>query len=116
MLNASCEASALKVIADKESFGRNQKELAHIEIMVTDKNGHAVYNAENEISIAIDGPAILLGMENGSVVSHEDYKAAKHKAWHGQLLAYIQSTKKPGAIKIKITSPGLTEQLITIKN
>jgi len=55
-------------------------------------------------------------MESGSSVSHEDYKSNKHKTLHGKLLAFVQSNQQPGTIIIKITSPGLKEQTITIKN
>ncbi|MFT3933525.1 MAG: glycoside hydrolase family 2 TIM barrel-domain containing protein [Chitinophagaceae bacterium] len=114
-LKTAQEPSSIKVIADKNAFDKNKKQLTHLEISIIDKNGTIVYTAENEITIDIDGPAKLLGLENGSSTSHEDYKSNKHKTLHGKLLAYIQSTQKPGAVKIKISSPGLPAQTLEIK-
>ncbi|MEO5592039.1 MAG: sugar-binding domain-containing protein [Chitinophagaceae bacterium] len=115
-LKTADEPYAIKAVADKNSFDKSKKQLIHIEINIADKNGTTVYNAENEVTISIEGPATLLGLESGSSISHEDYKSNKRKTLHGKLLAYIQSMQKPGTIIIKIASPGLKEQLLEIKN
>jgi hypothetical protein len=57
----------------------------------------------------------LLGLESGSLVSHEDYKATSRKAFGGKLLVYIQSQQKPGVIKVIITSPNLQPQTIEFR-
>lgn len=98
---------------DRSSFAQGQKQLAHVEISIVDKNGVSVYGAENEITVSITGPATLLGLESGSSVSHEDYKSNKRKVFHGKLLAYIQSQQKHGAIKVTVTAAGLQPQEVT---
>ena len=109
------EPYAIKVVTDRTALQYNKKAMAHIEITVVDKNGNPVYNNDNEIIISIEGPARLLGLESGSAVSHEDYKANKRKLFNGQLLAYVQAGKGIGPIKVKITSPGLQEKIIEFK-
>jgi beta-galactosidase len=109
------EPYAIKAQQDVSALQHGKKQLAHIEITVTDKNGNPVWNAENQITVTIEGPAILLGLESGSSVSHEDYKAGKRKLFNGKLLAYVQSTKSPGAVKVKLSSPGLQEKIIEFK-
>jgi hypothetical protein len=111
-LKTASEAYSIKALADKRSFDRNKKQLSHIEIDVVDKNGLPVYNADNEITVKVEGPAKLLGLESGSSVSHEDYKSDKRKVLNGRVLAYIQSQQKTGAVKVTITSPGLQSKLI----
>ncbi|GAC1432910.1 MAG: glycoside hydrolase family 2 TIM barrel-domain containing protein [Chitinophagaceae bacterium] len=114
-LKTAGEPYAIKAVADKNSFDKSKKQLSHIEITVTDKNGIPAYNAENEVTVTIEGPATLMGLESGSAVSHEDYTSNKRKTVHGKLLAYIQSARQPGAVSIKIASPGLKEQVIKIQ-
>lgn len=114
-LKTSGEPVAIKAISDKTTLSRSRKELAHITIDIVGKNGVTVYDANNEISINIEGPAELLGLESGSSTSHEDYKAGKRKAFNGKLLAYIQSKPKNGVIKLTITSPGLETKIIELK-
>ncbi|MBD0286933.1 MAG: glycoside hydrolase family 2 protein [Flavisolibacter sp.] len=114
-LNTSGEAYAVKAQADRNSFDRNKKQLSHIEINVVDKNGVPVYPADNEVTVTVEGPARLLGLESGSAVSHEDYQSNKRKALNGRLLAYIQSQQNAGAVKVTITSPGLQPKVIEFK-
>jgi hypothetical protein len=115
-LKTAGEAYAIKAVADRKSFNKSQKQLAHIEISIVDKLGIPVFLADNEITVGIEGSAQLLGLESGSSVSHEDYKSNKRKAFHGKLLAYIQSQKNPGTCKLRISSPGLKEQVIELPN
>jgi hypothetical protein len=111
-LITTSETTTLAATADRKIFQHN-KQVAHIEIFAKDKAGHSVYEANNEITIDIQGPAILLGLESGDLSSHEDYKSNKRKLYNGRLLAYVQSTGKPGAVKITISSPGLQSSVIT---
>ncbi|MEO6729900.1 MAG: sugar-binding domain-containing protein [Ferruginibacter sp.] len=111
-LQTAGESYAIKATADLSSFNNNKKQLSHIEINVVDKNGIPVYSAANEISVKVEGPAKLLGLESGSLVSHEDYKADKRKVFNGRLLAYVQSQQKAGAVKVTISAPGLQSKVI----
>jgi hypothetical protein len=106
---------ALKATADRQSLDGSRKEVAHIVVVVVDKAGNTVYNAENEIKVSIEGPATLLGLESGSLVSHENYKADKRKALHGKLLGYLQAQGKAGQVKVILQSPGLQPQTVEVQ-
>jgi beta-galactosidase len=110
------QAYTISAKPDRVSFEFSKKQISQIEITILDQNGIAVANADNELTITIEGPAELLGLESGSAASHEDYKSNKRKAFDGKLLAYVQSIPKPGEIKIIITSPGLKSGTIVLKN
>jgi len=101
------DASALEAAADQTVFKSGYMGLSQVEIRVTDSDGNPVYAAKNEIQVTVEGPAHLLGLENGSTSSHESYQANSREALNGQLLAYIQTDGKPGLVNIKITSAGL---------
>jgi len=101
------KAVGIKAIADKKSLAKQSKDLSHIEVTLTDVKGNLVYDAENDISVKIEGPAKLLGLESGSLDSHESYQAAHRKVYRGKLLAYVQSTGQPGAVTVTISGAGL---------
>ena len=115
-LKTTSAVTAIDAGSDKSSFKPGRKEVAHIEISLKDKDGNAVYTADNEVTINIEGPARLLGIESGDLNSHEDYKSNKRKAYRGRLLAYVQSTGKAGDITITLTSPGLQKQVVKVSN
>jgi beta-galactosidase len=70
--------------------------------------------AANEVTITIDGPARLLGLESGDLASHENYKSNKRKLFNGKLRAYIQSNDGSNVVRIKIDSPALPLAIVTI--
>jgi hypothetical protein len=81
---------------------------------VVDQDGNLVHGAGNEVTVHIEGPARLLGLESGDAFSHERYKVDKRKPFHGRLLAYIQSQAQAGTIVITISAAGLPSQTISL--
>ncbi len=114
-LKTAGDAHSIDAKADLTSFDKTKKQVSHIEISVLDKNGVPVYKADSELTVRVDGPAKLIGLENGSTTSHEDYKGDKQKVFKGRLLAYIQSEQKAGPVKVTITASGLQPKVIEYK-
>jgi hypothetical protein len=110
------EAGSIMTVVDKTQFRLGNKELAHVEMMLHDQRGNMIYDATNELTVAIDGPARLLGLESGDLASHEEYQSNKRKLFNGRLLAYIQSNGKPGKVTITVSSPGLPSKAIIINS
>lgn len=104
----------LSVSADTNRLRSDGQSVAHLVISVVDKNGDLVYDADNQITCRVTGAGKLLGLESGDNRSHESYMLDHRKAFHGKLLAYIQSGRKTGAIKVMISAPGLGRQEINI--
>jgi beta-galactosidase len=105
VISAKCDAAVIK--ADKQ-------DIARVYVNITDDSGNLVYNALNEITCNVSGPARIIGMEDANPVNTEDYKDNKQKAFHGRLLVYIQSLDKPGKATVTISSPGLKGQIVEI--
>jgi beta-galactosidase len=104
----------LKAISDKQSIKGNINGVAHIEINILDQHGNLVGNATNEITVTIEGPGKLIGMESGSLTSHENYSSNVRLAVGGKLLAYVQA-ESVGNIKVMVNSPNLKAHEIQIK-
>lgn len=108
------EANQLKVITDNTTFGNKAKGLSQVEVYVTDKDGNPVFNADDEVTVNITGPAKLLGLESGSTTSHENYQANHRKALHGRLLAYIQTNGTPGKVNVQFSAGKLKPSTVTL--
>jgi hypothetical protein len=113
-LKTAGEASDIKIIADGTIFNTKTKGLSQVEVQVTDKNGALVANADNEVVVKLTGPAKLLGLESGSTISHENYQSNTRKVLKGRLLAYIQTTGKPGKTTVQFSAAGLKSASITL--
>jgi beta-galactosidase/beta-glucuronidase len=100
IIKTAGEAYQLKAIADNTVFNSKAKGLSQVDVYITDAKGNPVTTADDEITVSVTGPGKLLGLESGSNSSHENYQAEKRKALHGRLLAYIQTTGKPGKVEV----------------
>jgi beta-galactosidase len=111
-IKTSGEPDAITAGTDLPAY--NQSGVVQLVINVVDKNGISVFSANNEIAIKIDGPAKLLGLENGDLNSLEDYKANSRKVFNGKLIAYIQPISRKDAVHIVVSSPGLKSKEVRL--
>lgn len=106
---------ALRVSADRTALSKDRA-TAHLTVEVVDENGTVVKLGDNEITCTVEGPARLLGLEGSNNSDMSDYTDNRHRAYHGRLLAYIQTTGTEGAIRVKFTSPLLKGAEITLND
>ncbi len=114
VLKTTGESTQISVVADKTTFKSQTKGLCQLEIQITDAQGNTVYTADNEIQLELSGPAKLLGLESGSLSSHESYQANKRNALHGRMLAYIQTTGDAGLVTIRIGAKSLKQASVQL--
>jgi beta-galactosidase len=76
-------------------------------VEVQDQNGVMVPDADQQVFFKIEGPAAIVGVDNGDPVSHESFKAPRRKAFHGKCLVVVQATDRPGVVKLTASSTGL---------
>lgn len=105
---------ALRATVDKEVLSPD-KATAHVTIEVVDEQGTIVKLGDNDVTCQIEGPARLLGLEGSNNGDMSDYTDNHHRAFHGRLLAYIQTTGEKGEIRVKLTSPLLKGAEVVLK-
>lgn len=114
VLKTAGAPAALLLKSDRTNLPAQAQGLAQIEVQVVDQAGNPVPDAATEITVALTGPARLLGIESGDLASHEAYAAPRHRAYQGRLLLYVQATG-PGAISVALTAPGLASQPLQLR-
>ncbi|MDE5631385.1 MAG: glycoside hydrolase family 2, partial [Muribaculaceae bacterium] len=95
---------SLRVTSDTDRIDTSSP-IAHLTVEVLDEEGNVVKLADNEISCHVSGPARLLGLEGSNNSDMSDYTDNRHRAYHGRLLAYIESTGKEEPVTISFSSP-----------
>jgi len=108
------EPAALELSVDRNTIAADSRDVSHVMLKILDAQGRVVPTADNEFTFEIEGEGKIIGVDNGNPVSHEDYKSNRRKAFNGLGLALIQSTAKPGQIRVTATSPGLKSSSVTI--
>jgi beta-galactosidase len=106
--------AALQLAVDHDTLQAGARDVAHVTVRVVDAQGNTVPTADNLISFDLQGPAQLIGLDNGNVTSHEDYKGSQRAAFNGLALAILQSTAQPGPIRFHASAPGLQDAQVTL--
>ncbi|MBN2349581.1 MAG: DUF4982 domain-containing protein [Bacteroidales bacterium] len=115
ILTTTGPPQSIKLSADKTRLEADKRDIAHIKVEITDAEGNVVPTANNHIYFTVEGEGKLLGVDNGNPADHAIYSENHRQTFNGLALVIIQSTHKPGVIRLKAQSENLTEARIEIK-
>jgi beta-galactosidase len=99
--------SKIVLMPDRQVIHANGNDLSFISVKVVDENGNLVPLADNLIKFHIQGEGSIAGVDNGSQISHEPFRADYRNAFHGRCLVIVQSKRRAGPIKVLASSEGL---------
>lgn len=108
--------SAIRLVPDRIEIKADGTDLSYITVEVVDRNGNLCPLAENEILFTVEGSGFNAGVDNGSQISLEPFKADRRKAFYGKALLIVQNNGRKGDIRVTAVSPGLEESTVTIKS
>ena len=106
-INTAGAPAGIVLSADRSNINADGNDLSFITVKVVDKNGNLVPDAANLVNFSVLGNGSIAGVDNGSPVSLESFRASGRKAFNGMCLAVIQSGGKPGKITVKASAAGL---------
>jgi len=114
-LRSATRSAQLAVVVDRDVVGATDRDLAYVDIRVTDESGVLHVLRDTEVQVAVRGTGILQGLGSGNPRSEEDYSAAKTVTHDGRALAVIRPTG-PGEIIVEVTSAyGAAEAAVTAR-
>lgn len=115
------EAYSIHLVADRTTINADGKDISVINVIVKDKKGREVPDANNLIEFSLKGNGRILGVGNGDPSSHEpdQYTDGKwrRKLFSGKCQVIVQSLPSAGTIEIEATGAGLVlgKQIIQLK-
>ena len=99
---------------DRKVIKADGSDLSFVTVKVVDASGTIVPHADNLVNFQLTGEGSIAGVDNGSQISHESFKANHRKAFHGLCLAIVQSKGKASRIVLKATAGGLAPASVVI--
>ncbi|MEO5682953.1 MAG: beta-galactosidase GalB [Chitinophagaceae bacterium] len=106
--------AAIVLTADRKNIHADGTDLSFVTVKLVDKNGNLVPNADKLVKFTVTGNGFVAGVDNGSPVSMESFKASERKAFNGLCLAVIQSNGKQGKITLQASAAGLEQAALVI--
>ncbi|MDB5282867.1 MAG: hypothetical protein JWO06_1942, partial [Bacteroidota bacterium] len=108
-------AAKIQLMADTGIIKANGTDLCFVTVKIADADGVMVPNADQLIHFDIEGAGKIVGVDNGNSISLEPHKANQRKAFNGMCLVVIESTGKPGVIKLKASSEGFKNGELSLR-
>lgn len=109
------EATSIEAVPNKMEMQADGRDLIFVEISVSDDMNIPVANARNRIKVTVNGPARLVGLDNGDSTDYDSYKSDNRRLFSGKLLAIVQSTLETGTITVTFESEGLSEKTLVFE-
>jgi beta-galactosidase len=107
-------ATSLLVRVDRGEIEAGVRDIAHVEVAIVDADGTVVPTADHLVRFTVEGPARLRAIGNGDPTDHGAYQASERRAFHGRLLAFIQSTDERGMIRVTAHADGIESASVDI--
>lgn len=98
----------------QEKLAADGRSVAQIEVSIVDAAGIFCPQADCSVTFTVEGPAVLIGVDNGNPGSHESMKGNHISVFHGKAFALIRSDKEAGECFIKTSAEGLKESVLRI--
>jgi len=107
------EPAAIKLAVDHPTVRANSRDVAHFIVTVVDSNGLLVPTANPMISFDLQGPAKIIGTDNGNLSDTTSNVSKDRRAMNGMALAIIQTTREAGKIRLTARPEGM--QPVTVE-
>ena len=110
------EPAFLRLTADRDTICSDGRDLSFITVEVVDENGNLCPHADNDIHFSLKGPGTIAGVDNGSPISLERFKANHRRAYKGKCLLVVRNNGKAGRIVVSASSQALSGKCIIAAN
>lgn len=114
-LRTAGDPSQIELRPNRTTIRSNGRDISSVKVLVTDRNGVVVPDAENRIDFEVTGPGKNIGVGSNNHESLEPYKADHRKAYEGRARIILQSDGASGEITVRARSDGLESSEVTIR-
>lgn len=108
------DAARIVLHPEQRVLSADGRDLAFLRILMRDRNGNPVRNANNRVRVRVEGAGALVGLDSGDSTDMDDYQSCSKRLFSGMLLAILRAGAEAGQMRVTVTSPGLPEESVTL--
>lgn len=97
---------AIRLTADRTEINADGEDVAILTVEALDDKGRPVPTANNRVGFKVSGAGRLIGVGNGDPNCQESDKEPVRSLFNGFAQVIVQSTKRPGEIRIEAVKEG----------
>lgn len=99
-VRTASEPYSVVLTPDRDAISADGRDLSFVTATVVDKNGNICPTADNLIEFEVTGAGFNAGVDNGSPISLERFKADTRHAFNGKALLIVQNDGSAGDINV----------------
>jgi beta-galactosidase len=105
----------IRLVADRQALTADGRDLAFVTARVEDAQGNLCPESSSELQFTVSGAGRFRAVGNGDPTSLESFQQPHMKAFQGQLVAIVETTKQAGTLRLQAASPGLQSGSVELK-
>jgi len=107
--------SSLRLTTERSPLRADKHALLHIGVDVTDAENRIVPDAARPVSVAISGPAVLVGFGSANPRAVGSLQAPAAQTFNGKALLILRLSGTPGVVRVGASSDGLRGDAVTVR-
>jgi beta-galactosidase len=113
-INTAGAPASIALKPDKTVLNSAARGVAQVEVRILDANGNLVPRARNVVALDIQGPAKIIGYDNGDSTSHDSYQSRTRPVFNGMAMVTLQAGKMPGHVTVTANADGLKDASVEL--
>ncbi len=109
------EPCEIVATAENPDWKADGMDLQHIAIKAVDKRGNIHPLASNKLKFKVEGPASLIGVDNGDINSNEMHTGCERSLYCGRALAILRAGRSAGKVKLVIEGENLPKKTVILR-
>jgi beta-galactosidase len=113
-LQAPRQTVALEAVADRTSLHAGPRDLAFVDLLLTDGQGVLRTSQDREVEVVVSGAGTLQALGSAAPVTEEGFTSSTCRTHEGRALAVVRPTG-PGAITVTVRASGCAEVVLDLE-
>lgn len=109
------EPCEIVATAENPDWKADGMDLQHIAIKAVDKRGNIHPLASNKLKFKVEGPASLIGVDNGDINSNEMHTGCERSLYCGRALAILRAGRSAEKVKLVIEGENLPKKTVILR-
>jgi hypothetical protein len=109
------KTSSLTLTAERSAMEANHRDVNLVQLQLVDAQGYPVRHLDEEVTFSVEGPARIIGIDNGSEFNVEDAKADHVTTYCGRAFLFLQATGEKGRVSVRASTSTAQSELINIR-
>lgn len=99
--------------ADRREIKADGQDLVHLSLTLIDDKMGCKYKSDNRhIKVHVSGEGRLVALDSGELRAENTFFKDNVQSYFGRALVTVQSTRKPGTIRVEIEVEGLEKKYV----